>query len=57
MIKRKTTTKLDSTEREIEENADSYRPVTKKKLQSVESIFERIRKNNKIYIRASHDDL
>jgi len=55
--KRKATTKLDSSEQKIEENADLYRPVTKKKLQSVEAIIERTRKSKNINIRVSEDDL
>jgi len=51
--KRKATTKLDFSEQKIEENADSYRPVTKKNLQSVEAIIERTRKSKKINILAN----
>ncbi|MGA2623846.1 MAG: CopG family antitoxin [Bacteroidota bacterium] len=44
---------LDKDEREIERSADSYRPVTRKKLRRIEGILGRIRKTRNINIRIS----
>ena len=44
---------LDKYERSIEKSADSYRPVTKKKLRSIENILSNVRKSRNINIRIS----
>lgn len=46
-------TKLDKHEREIEKSADSYRPISKRELQKIEGVLERIRKTRNVNIRIS----
>ena len=46
-------TKLDKYEREIEESAESYRPVSKKELLKIEGVLDRIRKTRNVNIRIS----
>ena len=46
-------TKLDKYEREIEESADSYRPLKGKERRKIESALERIRKTRNVNIRIS----
>lgn len=50
-------TKLDSFERQIENAAASFRPVSKKKLRKVETIIARARKSRNVNIRISEDVL
>jgi predicted DNA binding CopG/RHH family protein len=50
-------TKLDKEEQEIERSADSYRPVTKRKLQKIEEILDGVRKTRNINIRISEQVL
>jgi predicted DNA binding CopG/RHH family protein len=50
-------TKLDKYEREIERSADSYRPVSKKHRDKIESVLERIRKTRNVNIRLSESVL
>ena len=57
MAKKKTIIKLDASEQRIEKNAHLFRPVSNKKLKSVDSILERTRKSKNINIRISDDDL
>ena len=45
--------KLDRYEREIEKSAESYRPVSKKELQEIEGVLDRIRKTRNVNIRIS----
>jgi predicted DNA binding CopG/RHH family protein len=49
--------KLDKDEQEIEKSANSYHPVTKKKLQKIEGILESVRKTRNINIRISEQVL
>lgn len=44
---------LDKYEREIEESAESYRPLSKKQLRRIESILGKVRKARNINIRIS----
>ncbi len=44
---------LDKYERNIEKSADSYRPLSKKKLRRIENILARVRKTRNINIRLS----
>ncbi|HLE34240.1 MAG: hypothetical protein A3G43_09090 [Ignavibacteria bacterium RIFCSPLOWO2_12_FULL_56_21] len=50
-------TKLDSFERQIENAAESYRPLSKKKRQKVEAILDRVRKSRTINIRIAESVL
>jgi predicted DNA binding CopG/RHH family protein len=50
-------TKLDSLDRQIENNAGSYRPLPKKKLRKVESIIARVRKSRTVNIRIAENVL
>jgi predicted DNA binding CopG/RHH family protein len=50
-------TKLDKEEQEKERSADSYRPVTKRKLQKIEEILDGVRKTRNINIRISEQVL
>jgi len=50
-------TKLDAFERQIENEAAEFRPVSKEKLEKVESIIGRARKSRNINIRISESDL
>jgi len=50
-------TKLDSFERQIENAAESYRPLSKKGRQKVEAILERVRKSRTINIRIAESVL
>lgn len=50
-------TKLDSFERQIENAAGSFRPVSQKRLRKVESIIERARKTRNVNIRLSENVL
>jgi predicted DNA binding CopG/RHH family protein len=45
--------KLDKFEREIEKNAEAYKPVSKKELRDVEGVLERIKKTRNVNIRIS----
>lgn len=49
--------KLDSFERQIENDAASFRPVSKKKLRKLEAAIDRARKSRNINIRISETDL
>ena len=49
--------KLDKYEREIERSADSYRPVSKRKRDQIESVLDRIRKTRNVNIRLSESVL
>lgn len=49
--------KLDKDEQGIEKSANSYRPVTKKKLQKIEGILDSVRKTRNINIRISEQVL
>ena len=49
--------KLDKFEREIERSADSYRPVSKRQRDKIESVLERIRKTRNVNIRLSESVL
>jgi len=48
---------LHKYEREIERSADSYRPVSKKTSDKIESVLERIRKTRNVNIRLSESVL
>ncbi len=48
---------LDSFERQIEKSAESYRPVSKKNRQKVESILARVRKSHSVNIRIAENVL
>ena len=50
-------TKLDSFERQIEQAADSYRPLSKKERRKVESLIDRVRKSRTINIRIAESVL
>ena len=50
-------TRLDSFERQIENSADSYRPLSKKDRQKVESILDHVRKSRTINIRIAESVL
>ncbi|MBM4170160.1 MAG: antitoxin [Ignavibacteria bacterium] len=50
-------TKLDSFERQIEREADSYRPLSKKDRQKVEALLDRVRKSRTINIRIAENVL
>lgn len=50
-------TKLDSFERQIENAASSYRPLSKKKRRKVEAIIDRARKSRTINIRIAESVL
>ncbi|MEX2116721.1 MAG: CopG family antitoxin [Bacteroidota bacterium] len=50
-------TKLDSFERQIEQSADSYRPLSKKERQKVEAMLDRVRKSRTINIRIAESVL
>ena len=45
--------KLDKYERSIENDAESYRPLSKRELQKLEGVLEQIRKTRNINIRIS----
>ena len=49
--------KLDKYEREIERSAASYRPVSKKKRETIEGVLDRIRKTRNVNIRLSESVL
>ena len=49
--------KLDKYERSLENQADSFRPVSKKKRRQIEKILESARKTKNINIRISESDL
>jgi predicted DNA binding CopG/RHH family protein len=44
---------LDKSEREIEQSASAYRPVSKKKVRKIENILGKVRKARNINIRIS----
>lgn len=46
-------TKLDKYEKEIEREADTYRPVSRKELAQIEGALDRIRKTRNVNIRIS----
>jgi predicted DNA binding CopG/RHH family protein len=48
-------TRLDSFERDFEKNASAFRPLSKKRLRTVESIIERARKTRNVNIRLSEN--
>lgn len=50
-------TKLDSFERQIENSAESYRPVSKKDRRKVEGILARVRKSHSVNIRIAENVL
>jgi len=50
-------TKLDSFERQIENAADSYRPLSKKERRKMEALLDRIRKTRTINIRIAESVL
>jgi predicted DNA binding CopG/RHH family protein len=50
-------TKLDSFERQIENAAESYRPLSKKERQKLEAILHRVRKSRTINIRIAESVL
>ncbi|HKZ42189.1 MAG TPA: CopG family antitoxin [Candidatus Hodarchaeales archaeon] len=50
-------TKLDSFERQIENAAESYRPLSKKERQKLEAILDRVRKSRTINIRIAESVL
>ena len=50
-------TKLDSFERQIENAAESYRPLSKKERQNLEAILDRVRKSRTINIRIAESVL
>ncbi len=49
--------KLDSFERQIERSVDSYRSVSRKDSQKIETLLEKIRKSRSINIRISENVL
>jgi predicted DNA binding CopG/RHH family protein len=50
-------TKLDSFERQIENAANSFRPLSKKKRRKVEAILARVRKSRTVNIRIAESVL
>jgi predicted DNA binding CopG/RHH family protein len=50
-------TKLDSFERQIEQSAESYRPVSKKERRKIETIIARVRKSRSVNIRIAENVL
>lgn len=50
-------TKLDSFERQIENSANSFRPLSKKKRRKVEAILARVRKSRTVNIRIAESVL
>jgi predicted DNA binding CopG/RHH family protein len=57
MEKRTMKTKLDKYEKEIEQSANSYRPVSKKDRNKIEGVLDRIRKTRNVNIRLSESVL
>ena len=50
-------TKLNSLERQIENAANSYRPLPKKKQRKVDAIIDRVRKSHTVNIRIAQNVL
>jgi predicted DNA binding CopG/RHH family protein len=57
MEKRTMKTKLDKYEKEIEQSANSYYPVSKKERNKIEGVLDRIRKTRNVNIRLSESVL
>ena len=57
MDKRTMKTKLDKYEKEIEQSANSYHPVSKNERNKIEGVLDRIRKTRNVNIRLSESVL